>query len=112
MELSADYEQEQAALKARLAELQTEQGRARESAMNKELVMHQKVQQQIVQFNLLFKRYGDIYRSTTKKFDMPDLALWILYALREKPDCTQNDIVRSAGIAQTVYAHGLEKAGE
>ena len=55
--------------------------------------MDQKVQHQIVQFNLLFKRYDDIYRSAAKKFDMPELALWVLYALREKPDCTQKDLV-------------------
>ena len=38
-ELSADYEQEQAALKARLAELQAEQGRAREASANVEKFM-------------------------------------------------------------------------
>ena len=39
MELSADYEQEQAALKARLAVLQAEQGRARDAAANVEKFM-------------------------------------------------------------------------
>ena len=38
-ELSADYEQEQAALKARLAELQAEQGRVREAVANVEKFM-------------------------------------------------------------------------
>ena len=38
-ELSADYEQEQAALKARLAEVQAEQGRAREASANVEKFM-------------------------------------------------------------------------
>ena len=38
-ELSADYEQEQAALKARLAEIQAEQGRAREASANVEKFM-------------------------------------------------------------------------
>ena len=55
--------------------------------------MDESVQRQIVQFNFLFKQYDDIYRSAAKKFDMPELALWILYALREKPDCTQKDLV-------------------
>ena len=55
--------------------------------------MGERVQRQIVQFNLLFKQYDDIYRSAAKKFDMPELALWILYVLRGKPDCTQKDLV-------------------
>ena len=38
-ELSADYEQEQATLKARLAEIQAEQGRTREAAANVEKFM-------------------------------------------------------------------------
>lgn len=55
--------------------------------------MDSSVQSQIIQFNFLFKRYDDIYRSTAKKFDIPELTLWILYTLREKPDCTQKDLV-------------------
>ena len=39
MELSADYEKEQATLKARLAEIQAEQGRAREATANVEKFM-------------------------------------------------------------------------
>ena len=39
MELSADYEQEQTALKARIAEIQAEQGRTREAAANVEKFM-------------------------------------------------------------------------
>ena len=55
-------------------------------------MMDGSIQSQIVQFNLLFKRYDDIYRRAAKQFDMPELTLWILYALREKPDCTQKDL--------------------
>ena len=55
--------------------------------------MEKSVQEQIVQFNRLFKRYDDIYRSAAKKFDMPELALWILYTLREQDECTQKDLV-------------------
>lgn len=55
--------------------------------------MDHQILNQIVQFNLMFKQYDDIYRSAAKKFDIPELALWILYALREKPDCTQKDLV-------------------
>lgn len=51
------------------------------------------VQQQIIQFNLIFKRYDDIYRRAARKFDIPELALWILYVLRENPECTQKDLV-------------------
>lgn len=55
--------------------------------------MDSNVQNQIVKFNCLFKQYDDIYRSVAKKFDMPELALWILYTLREKDKCTQKDLV-------------------
>lgn len=51
------------------------------------------VQRQIIQFNRIFKRYDDIYRRAARKFDMPELALWILYVLREEPECTQKDLV-------------------
>ena len=39
MELSADYEQEQAVLKARVTELQAELGQAQEAAVNVEKFM-------------------------------------------------------------------------
>ncbi len=55
--------------------------------------MDNTVQNQIVQFNRLFKRYDDIYRRAAKNFDLPELALWILYVLRENNECTQKDIV-------------------
>lgn len=55
--------------------------------------MSSHVQDQIIQFNRLFKQYDDIYRSAAKKFDMPELTLWILYVLCEKSECTQRDLV-------------------
>lgn len=55
--------------------------------------MESKVQAQIVQFNRTFKRYEDIYRQAARKFEIPELALWVLYALREQPGCTQKDLV-------------------
>ena len=51
------------------------------------------VQKQIIHFNRLFKQYDDIYRSAAKKFDMPELTLWILYVLCEQSQCTQKDLV-------------------
>lgn len=51
------------------------------------------IQKQIVRFNFLFKQYDDMYRSAARKFDMPELVLWILYILREKDKCTQKDLV-------------------
>ncbi len=51
------------------------------------------VQDQIIKFNRLFKQYDDIYRSAARNFNMPELALWILYVLREKSKCTQKDLV-------------------
>lgn len=54
--------------------------------------MKNDVQNQIIKFNLLFKQYDDIYRSAARNFDMPELALWILYVLREKEKCTQKDL--------------------
>lgn len=55
--------------------------------------MENNVQQQIVQFNRIFKRYDDAYRKVARNFDMPELALWILYVVRENPVCTQKDVV-------------------
>lgn len=55
--------------------------------------MDNQVQNQIIQFNRLFKRYDGIYRRAAKNFDLPELALWILYVLRENKECTQKDIV-------------------
>jgi len=55
--------------------------------------MKSKVQEQILQFNRIFKRYDDIYRQAARKFEIPELALWVLYALREQPGCTQKDLV-------------------
>lgn len=55
--------------------------------------METNVMSQIIRFNLLFKRYDDIYRKAARKFDMPELSLWILYVLRGNPVCTQKDIV-------------------
>lgn len=54
--------------------------------------MARTVQQQIVQFNRIFKRYDDAYRKAARYFDMPELSLWILYVMRENPLCTQKDI--------------------
>ena len=50
------------------------------------------VQQQIIQFNRLFKRYVDIYRQAARNFDLPELSLGILYVLRENPESTQKDL--------------------
>lgn len=55
--------------------------------------MKDHIQGQIVHFNRIFKRYDDIYRQAARKFELPELALWILYVLREKPECTQKDLV-------------------
>lgn len=55
--------------------------------------MENHIPSQIIRFNLLFKRYDDIYRKAARKFDMPELSLWILYVLRGNPVCTQKDIV-------------------
>lgn len=47
----------------------------------------------VVQLNRIFKRYDDIYRRAARKFNLPELSLWILYALRENAECTQKDLV-------------------
>lgn len=50
------------------------------------------VSEQIVQFNRLFIAYDELFRSAARRFDLPELSLWILYALREIPDCTQANL--------------------
>lgn len=51
------------------------------------------LQKQIFEFNRLVKAYDDIYRRAARQFDLPELALWVLYVVYQKPDCTQRDIV-------------------
>ena len=55
--------------------------------------MEKHIPSQIIRFNLLFKRYDDIYRRAARQFDLPELSLWVLYVLRGNPVCTQKDIV-------------------
>ena len=55
--------------------------------------MENHIPNQIIRFNLLFKRYDDIYRRAARQFDLPELSLWVLYVLRGNPVCTQKDIV-------------------
>lgn len=55
--------------------------------------MDRNIQEQVVQFNRIFKRYDDIYRRAARKFNLPELSLWILYVLRENSECTQKDLV-------------------
>lgn len=54
--------------------------------------MDEQVQQQVLDFERVFRRYDDIYRSAARAFDIPELALWVLYAIHLVPDCTQKDI--------------------
>ena len=55
--------------------------------------MENNIQNQIVQFNRMYKAYDDIYQNAAKKFNMPKLALWIIYVLRQNSVCTQKDLV-------------------
>lgn len=58
--------------------------------------MENNLEHQILKFNLLYKRYDYIYRSSARKFDMCELEFMILYALRSfnpvKSKCTQKDL--------------------
>lgn len=51
------------------------------------------IQNQIVQFNRMYKAYDDIYQNAAKKFNMPKLSLWVIYVLRQNSVCTQKDLV-------------------
>lgn len=48
--------------------------------------------QQILKFNRMFKRYDDLFRAAARTFDIPSLSLWVLYVVRQIPDCAQKDI--------------------
>ena len=58
--------------------------------------MKNNLEQQILEFNLLYKRYDNIYRRAARKFDMCELEFMILYVLRsfnpEKSRCAQKDL--------------------
>lgn len=51
-----------------------------------------RVTEDVVRFNRLFKSYDDCYAGAARKSRLPELSLWILYTLRDIPDCTQKDL--------------------
>lgn len=54
--------------------------------------MDRQVQQKVMSFNRMFRAYDGIYSTAARKFDIPELSLWIIYGIRQLPDCTQKDI--------------------
>lgn len=53
----------------------------------------EQLSEQIFHINRLVKQYDEIYRRTARIYDIPELALWILYVARQKDACTQKDVV-------------------
>lgn len=49
-------------------------------------------QEEIVRFNIILKRYDQIYRNAAKNFGLPYLSFLALYVISQKGECTQKDI--------------------
>lgn len=55
--------------------------------------MKNKVPQQILWFNQMYKEYNDIYQQAARHFNMPTVSFWLIYVLRQKSVCTQKDFM-------------------
>ena len=55
--------------------------------------MLNKIPDQILQFNQMYKEYNDIYQQAARYFDMPTVSFWLIYVLRQKTECTQKDFM-------------------
>lgn len=49
-------------------------------------------QEEIVRFNVILKRYDQIYRDAAKNFGLPYLSFLALYVISQKGECAQKDI--------------------
>lgn len=49
-------------------------------------------QDEIIRFNIILKRYDQIYRNAAKNFGLPYLSFLALYIICQKGECTQKDI--------------------
>ena len=55
--------------------------------------MNKKVPNQILRFNRMYKEYNDVYQNAARNFDMPTVAFWLIYVLRQMGVCTQKDFM-------------------
>lgn len=52
-----------------------------------------KIPTQVLQFNQMYKEYNDIYQNAARNFEMPTVAFWLIYVLRQMGVCTQKDFM-------------------
>lgn len=55
-------------------------------------MQNETTQSEIIRFNIILKRYDQIYRNAAKNFGLPYLSFLALYVICQKGECTQKDI--------------------
>ena len=54
--------------------------------------MEEVIRRQMTEYNRLFKEEDGLYREVSRRLDLPETELWILYLLRLEGSCTQREL--------------------
>ena len=54
--------------------------------------MEEAIRRQMMEYNRLFKEEDGLYREVSRRLDLPETELWILYLLRLEGSCTQREL--------------------
>ena len=54
--------------------------------------MEETIRRQMTEYNRLFKEEDGLYRAASRRLDLPETELWILYLLRLEGSCTQREL--------------------
>ena len=54
--------------------------------------MEESIRRQMTEYNRIFKEEDGLYREVSRRLDLPETELWILYLLRLEGGCTQREL--------------------
>ena len=54
--------------------------------------MEETIRRQMTEYNQLFKEEDGLYREASRRLDLPETELWLLYLLRLEGPCTQREL--------------------
>ena len=54
--------------------------------------MEESIRRQMTEYNRIFKEEDGLYREVSRRLDLPETELWILYLLRLEGSCTQREL--------------------
>ena len=54
--------------------------------------MEESIRRQMTEYNRIFKEEDGLYREASRRLDLPETELWILYLLRLEGSCTQREL--------------------